>query len=700
MGRYTTEYTPPTPSALAAFHVDATDADSISGETCLYGRLRRDGVNGEESGARITVYVLREDAAPGRRATWRISALLPDSGEPLESYADSPRFASHAAAMRGVNAYVIAAMTAAAVQSGIPPLMMARAGFKLTRTQLDAVRRDYAGVRSVAHVRDTGALAVVYDAHAAGLDECGGRYAVVCETHGAIVNVRTLRDASRTAAVLDHCETCETIRASARRIAEHEATSKRQNDAIDTCESMARAAGHFRNWTRKEELERIATYARRHPEVFRTPDGYAEWHDRFMYRPESFRNVMAATCATCDGDIRCHAPDVTCPDCAAPVCRNCGEPNGTDACLYCGHEWPRDAATWPYSHLPDAPCTAPRVLYRTYHDGAEFTGEDGAQWSYTNMNGSLDSITCEHCGHYTTMWYTNLDDGADTLCVSCVDVRDTDADGETWRDDEDGEPMTDAERRAYNRDHNPDGCACGGEFRGRVCSDCGCTPDCSISGEDCAPDCQYAAHAASMDTWRRTRPDCATSGAAAEHWTDCAAHGTCTDADCTMAPHAVVYPERCTCGATAPRPSSDAFLQRNRDAAARRALDAMPKTPDGYATCPCGSTHWTYDGERMACDACGRVAGSPPSVADILAPHWTDGERASLDAMRARYTAEHGRMAPDADIRERAATIAAFAPDMCGRLAYLATLIESGRIVSDGPIVNLDAARHALASVV
>ena len=56
--------------------------------------------------------------------------------------------------------------------------------------------------------RVTGTTVGVYDARRAGLDDAGGAWAVVCEDHGEIVNVGTLRAAKACAPLAEWCEMC------------------------------------------------------------------------------------------------------------------------------------------------------------------------------------------------------------------------------------------------------------------------------------------------------------------------------------------------------------------------------------------------------------------------------------------------------------------------------------------------------------
>jgi hypothetical protein len=58
-----------------------------------------------------------------------------------------------------------------------------------------------------------GTHVVIYDAAQQGLDDEGGRYAVVCEAHGVIVNVTSMPRARSAMKAVDFCEDCmETLR--------------------------------------------------------------------------------------------------------------------------------------------------------------------------------------------------------------------------------------------------------------------------------------------------------------------------------------------------------------------------------------------------------------------------------------------------------------------------------------------------------
>lgn len=66
-----------------------------------------------------------------------------------------------------------------------------------------------AGCRQLRYNVQTGTRVGVYHAAEAGLDDAGGAWAVVCETHGSILNCATLADARRHAAgPLDWCDDC------------------------------------------------------------------------------------------------------------------------------------------------------------------------------------------------------------------------------------------------------------------------------------------------------------------------------------------------------------------------------------------------------------------------------------------------------------------------------------------------------------
>lgn len=50
---------------------------------------------------------------------------------------------------------------------------------------------------------------VIYEAEKQNMGLAGGRYAVVCETHHAVVNVRTIPLARSAMKAVDFCEACQ-----------------------------------------------------------------------------------------------------------------------------------------------------------------------------------------------------------------------------------------------------------------------------------------------------------------------------------------------------------------------------------------------------------------------------------------------------------------------------------------------------------
>jgi hypothetical protein len=68
---------------------------------------------------------------------------------------------------------------------------------------------DYAGIRQYNRSRATGTMVGVYHAEEAGLDPYDGPWAVICEDHGAIINVATLAAAKHHApAPHGWCDEC------------------------------------------------------------------------------------------------------------------------------------------------------------------------------------------------------------------------------------------------------------------------------------------------------------------------------------------------------------------------------------------------------------------------------------------------------------------------------------------------------------
>ena len=65
-----------------------------------------------------------------------------------------------------------------------------------------------AGLYRQRRSRITGTMVSIYDARRAGLDDTGGAWAVVCDDHGEIVNVETLRTAKACAPLVEWCESC------------------------------------------------------------------------------------------------------------------------------------------------------------------------------------------------------------------------------------------------------------------------------------------------------------------------------------------------------------------------------------------------------------------------------------------------------------------------------------------------------------
>ena len=60
-----------------------------------------------------------------------------------------------------------------------------------------------AGLYRRRHSCVTGTMVSIYDARRAGLDYTDGAWAVVCEDHGEVVNVGSLRDAKRRAPIVE-----------------------------------------------------------------------------------------------------------------------------------------------------------------------------------------------------------------------------------------------------------------------------------------------------------------------------------------------------------------------------------------------------------------------------------------------------------------------------------------------------------------
>jgi len=68
-----------------------------------------------------------------------------------------------------------------------------------------------AGLVETRKNRATGSWVSIYRAEAAGIDASSGRYAVVCEAHGSILNAETLSMARRQLPVASWCEDCRAI---------------------------------------------------------------------------------------------------------------------------------------------------------------------------------------------------------------------------------------------------------------------------------------------------------------------------------------------------------------------------------------------------------------------------------------------------------------------------------------------------------
>lgn len=74
---------------------------------------------------------------------------------------------------------------------------------------MSADPRTFAGYRSHAVARSTGAVVVVLDGDAAGLDTAGGRWQTTCEKHDEVISHATLAVArSWAAAPEEWCESC------------------------------------------------------------------------------------------------------------------------------------------------------------------------------------------------------------------------------------------------------------------------------------------------------------------------------------------------------------------------------------------------------------------------------------------------------------------------------------------------------------
>lgn len=52
---------------------------------------------------------------------------------------------------------------------------------------------------------------VIYEAKEQGIDDSGGRYAIVCETHNTIANATSLPKARAIMKSVDFCEECQGI---------------------------------------------------------------------------------------------------------------------------------------------------------------------------------------------------------------------------------------------------------------------------------------------------------------------------------------------------------------------------------------------------------------------------------------------------------------------------------------------------------
>lgn len=80
-------------------------------------------------------------------------------------------------------------------------------GARRTRAQLDRAQRQRAGCVSLAYSRATGALRGVYRAEDQGFDPDSGKWAVVCEDHGTILQVDT-RAHAMASDTADFCDEC------------------------------------------------------------------------------------------------------------------------------------------------------------------------------------------------------------------------------------------------------------------------------------------------------------------------------------------------------------------------------------------------------------------------------------------------------------------------------------------------------------
>lgn len=81
---------------------------------------------------------------------------------------------------------------------------------RLSRAELDRRKRSLAGCRRLAYARSTGALTAIYDAALQGMDDTWGRWAIVCEDHGSMIESDTLKRAQWVATEPEEwCEACQ-----------------------------------------------------------------------------------------------------------------------------------------------------------------------------------------------------------------------------------------------------------------------------------------------------------------------------------------------------------------------------------------------------------------------------------------------------------------------------------------------------------
>lgn len=75
--------------------------------------------------------------------------------------------------------------------------------------EIERIKTTHAGVVYVTRSRDIETVGVVYEASIQGLDTDGGRYAIVCNKHNAVVNSTNKKDAKYLAGrTREFCEYC------------------------------------------------------------------------------------------------------------------------------------------------------------------------------------------------------------------------------------------------------------------------------------------------------------------------------------------------------------------------------------------------------------------------------------------------------------------------------------------------------------